>query len=341
MRLFASQPKILEILILKLFPVLVPDLSFHFHPSILTKNRLLEFKKLLYTPYKPTKKSRGFTQLTYHDISVSKTTYLPCTSHSNLRLGTADPYPALEGCEAAMFSIPLKWRGSTNVKLGLITEQPKRQKKTHAFLTSSRKSSDVATFDWIETGVFFWRFHIPFRFVHGALVGTPEKYKPPGLKPTRKHFGWQYSRWCLVSKQKKRGKKRQPHLQQTTTLQGINISPKNGILKIIFLFPRWDMWSFPGGYPTWPSLGFLCPSCPRPWEHNDNSQHPSAGNHRAVQRVMAQIVGVAPPNCDRALHRGNHICFFKLFCVPTRTRCLFQDNHSNRFLLLVPKETHN
>ena len=25
------------------------------------------------------------------------------------------------------------------------------------------------------------------------------------------------------------------------TLQGINISPKNGILKMIFLFPRWDM----------------------------------------------------------------------------------------------------
>jgi len=25
------------------------------------------------------------------------------------------------------------------------------------------------------------------------------------------------------------------------TLQGNNISPKNGILKMIFLFPRWDM----------------------------------------------------------------------------------------------------
>ena len=25
------------------------------------------------------------------------------------------------------------------------------------------------------------------------------------------------------------------------TLQGINISPKNGMLKMIFLFPRWDM----------------------------------------------------------------------------------------------------
>ena len=29
--------------------------------------------------------------------------------------------------------------------------------------------------------------------------------------------------------------------QQEFTLQGTNISPKNGILKMIFLFPRWDM----------------------------------------------------------------------------------------------------
>ena len=40
------------------------------------------------------------------------------------------------------------------------------------------------------------------------------------------------------------------------TLQGTNISPKNGILKMIFLFPRWDMlvpWrvSAPG---RWPEL---------------------------------------------------------------------------------------
>ena len=29
--------------------------------------------------------------------------------------------------------------------------------------------------------------------------------------------------------------------QVGVTLQGTNISPKNGILKMIFLFPRWDM----------------------------------------------------------------------------------------------------
>ena len=28
---------------------------------------------------------------------------------------------------------------------------------------------------------------------------------------------------------------------ETNTLQGTNISPQNGILKMIFLFPRWDM----------------------------------------------------------------------------------------------------
>ena len=35
-----------------------------------------------------------------------------------------------------------------------------------------------------------------------------------------------------------------PHLPRKihgNTLQGTNISPKNGILKMIFLFPRWDM----------------------------------------------------------------------------------------------------
>ena len=31
------------------------------------------------------------------------------------------------------------------------------------------------------------------------------------------------------------------HFLIRDTLQGTNISPKNGILKMIFLFPRWDM----------------------------------------------------------------------------------------------------
>ena len=35
--------------------------------------------------------------------------------------------------------------------------------------------------------------------------------------------------------------KRNPFFTSWYTLQGTNISPKNGILKMIFLFPRWDM----------------------------------------------------------------------------------------------------
>ena len=36
-------------------------------------------------------------------------------------------------------------------------------------------------------------------------------------------------------------KKTHHHSANMFTLQGTNISPKNGILKMIFLFPRWDM----------------------------------------------------------------------------------------------------
>ena len=53
---------------------------------------------------------------------------------------------------------------------------------------------------------------------------------------------------------------------QKTTLQETNISPKNGVLKMIFLFPRWDMlipWRVGGGlkhflFSPW-SLGFHDP----------------------------------------------------------------------------------
>ena len=31
-------------------------------------------------------------------------------------------------------------------------------------------------------------------------------------------------------------------------LQGTNISPTKALVEMILLFPRWDMWSFPGGY---------------------------------------------------------------------------------------------
>ena len=45
-----------------------------------------------------------------------------------------------------------------------------------------------------------------------------------------------------------------------STLQGTNISPKNGILKMIFLFPRWDMlipWRVPSS--TLPKTKSQCP----------------------------------------------------------------------------------
>ena len=47
-------------------------------------------------------------------------------------------------------------------------------------------------------------------------------------------FPWLYFNWLVVSNQLK-------HSINMLTLQETNISPKNGILKMIFLFPRWDM----------------------------------------------------------------------------------------------------
>ena len=44
------------------------------------------------------------------------------------------------------------------------------------------------------------------------------------------------------------------HFAGMITLQGTNISPKNGILKMIFLFPRWDMlipWRVNGTQSFW------------------------------------------------------------------------------------------
>ena len=41
----------------------------------------------------------------------------------------------------------------------------------------------------------------------------------------------------------------------SNTLQGTNISPKNGILKMIFLFPRWDVNSLEGIFCFHPYLG--------------------------------------------------------------------------------------
>ena len=45
-------------------------------------------------------------------------------------------------------------------------------------------------------------------------------------------------RWIMLERAGKPGSHGSP---KVGTLQGTNISPKNGILKMIFLFPRWDM----------------------------------------------------------------------------------------------------
>jgi len=62
------------------------------------------------------------------------------------------------------------------------------------------------------------------------------------------------SRWVMVRWKLKKGGGRLGNVYNTYlyiytmymyiyiyTLQGTNISPQNGILKMIFLFPRWDM----------------------------------------------------------------------------------------------------
>ena len=57
----------------------------------------------------------------------------------------------------------------------------------------------------------------------------------PWQPPTCRKFEIELEEWPGT---KKHGVKR---LGKTGTLQGTNISPQNGILKMIFLFPRWDM----------------------------------------------------------------------------------------------------
>ena len=49
--------------------------------------------------------------------------------------------------------------------------------------------------------------------------------------------------WSLWGKgvKKKQNTWEETSFEHMTTLQGTNISHKNGILKMIFLFPRWEM----------------------------------------------------------------------------------------------------
>ena len=78
-------------------------------------------------------------------------------------------------------------------------------------------------------------------FNYGHIFGMkPFKFQPPFQKEKSKPEN--EARNCPKKRRRK-----------SSTLQGTNISPKNGILKMIFLFPRWDMllpWRvyFSGGF---------------------------------------------------------------------------------------------
>ena len=67
-----------------------------------------------------------------------------------------------------------------------------------------------------------WMWHIIW---HGSHLLASNQLKTPSTGPATV---WNFLRWLLWR-----------WIQNT--LQGTNISPKNGILKMIFLFPRWDM----------------------------------------------------------------------------------------------------
>ena len=60
-----------------------------------------------------------------------------------------------------------------------------------------------------------------------------------------------------------------------TTLQGTNISPKNGILKMIFLFPRWDM------LVSWRVVVFKS-------NHSSSYSPKSPSNHLFVKRPWSE-----------------------------------------------------
>ena len=75
--------------------------------------------------------------------------------------------------------------------------------------------------------------HVPLSWIKRTCPLNPHnttKKKPPG------------SSCCEDSQQ----------ISQRLPSRESTYPPENGILKMIFLFPRWDMWSFPGGYTNFP-----------------------------------------------------------------------------------------
>ena len=128
---------------------------------------------------------------------------------------------------------------------------------------------------------------------------------------------------------KLQSKTRVSHLGSRTkkyTLQGTNISPKNGILTMIFLFPRWDMlipWrayiyiytymndiSPPSPALPYPATGFFYCFCQRGFHRKNHPQF--LKRHRSLLRnqesdipstVPRGVVCISPANCS--LLNGN------------------------------------
>ena len=70
---------------------------------------------------------------------------------------------------------------------------------------------------------------------HGVTPSRPVPIQWPSAL-------WRWSNGSLRHPNRTKKTQGLKHLEtETLTLQGTNISPKNGILKMIFLFPRWDM----------------------------------------------------------------------------------------------------
>ena len=100
----------------------------------------------------------------------------------------------------------------------------------------------------------FWRKPSPSVFLTLCLKGTPKYCRICSLgKQLQSFLGKIFTqfddcayffRWVGNSTPTPKNSQKEPlrdNQKQRLTLLGTNISPNNGILKMIFLFPRWDM----------------------------------------------------------------------------------------------------
>ena len=106
----------------------------------------------------------------------------------------------------------------------------------------------IGTFHWDDPPSYA-HTHLPIRLSCPGLASAPI---PSAVTPTMPwHRQWGNTSNCLRKVQDILRVDQEWVIFNKYTLQGTNISPKNGILKMIFLFPRWDMlisWSVFGTY---------------------------------------------------------------------------------------------